>query len=145
MTDICHTTRDESNPHVLICRALTDQGLVRSGNEDAYYTYTTDRLSLICVADGMGGHENGEYASAEIIRCVRLWSQQYQHTVLQPQGQLIESFLSCIQDANASILATYNQGTSICGSTVTALLIGDGVAAVINVGDSHAYRKRKSC
>ena len=48
--------------------ALSDQGLVRKGNEDGYICNET--LQLFVVADGMGGHSAGEVASRLAIETV---------------------------------------------------------------------------
>lgn len=124
----------------MISQSLTDRGLTRVRNEDACCAIINDHLTLLCIADGMGGYENGEYASSEIIRTVRCWAAMHQNE--GTGGQILDSFLNCIQNANKTIFNTYNQGQSVCGSTIAALLVGEGVSAVINVGDSHVYRKR---
>ena len=53
--------------------SITDVGMVRQVNQD--YVYVTDRplgilQNLFVVADGMGGHQEGDYASkykAEVL------------------------------------------------------------------------------
>jgi serine/threonine protein phosphatase PrpC len=48
---------------------LTDVGVVRVSNEDNFLIDKS--LSLIMIADGMGGHEAGEVASKEVLLAVR--------------------------------------------------------------------------
>lgn len=48
---------------------LSDTGPVRSKNEDRYLA--DEALGLLCVADGMGGHPEGEMASAAALELLR--------------------------------------------------------------------------
>src|ERR687898_2143200 len=48
--------------------AKTHEGRVRDHNEDSYCA--KEPQGLWAVADGMGGHEGGEWASGEIVRAL---------------------------------------------------------------------------
>lgn len=49
--------------------AASDPGPVRASNEDSFLV--DPELGLALVADGMGGHENGQYASRTVVASIR--------------------------------------------------------------------------
>lgn len=114
--------------------ALSDRGLVRPVNEDALVR--RPQIGLWAVADGMGGHAEGAWASAAVARALEAF---------QPTGELdadLERAEAAVHVANAEIWR-YGQGIGRqIGSTVTALLVGQGRYGVLWAGDSRAYRLR---
>ncbi len=107
--------------------ALSHTGKVRTNNEDAYACHP--ELGLWVVADGMGGHEAGEVASAIAINTI---TQQVR------QGRDI---VDAIQQAHADILhhAHNGHGARGMGTTVVALHAQGSRYRVAWVGDSRAY------
>lgn len=107
--------------------AATDTGLRRGNNEDSYLCLP--ELGLWIVADGMGGHEAGEVASAIVVDSIR--------------SQLLDgaSLAEAIQGAHRAVqeAAKAGIGTLGMGSTVVALLSKDDHYEVAWVGDSRAY------
>ncbi|MEP7291033.1 MAG: Stp1/IreP family PP2C-type Ser/Thr phosphatase [Chloroflexota bacterium] len=135
------------NGHLTFGQA-TDVGLVRSNNQDAAYSFfSTNRSSderpdfgLFVVADGMGGHQDGEKASALTARTV---ASQVLTTIFVPlmsgdtdnQAPITETLTSAIEKANSEVLKHVPDG----GTTVTsAVIIGD-LAYIAHVGDSRLY------
>lgn len=112
--------------------ALTHTGNVRNNNEDAFCCQPA--LGLWVVADGMGGHEAGEVASAitieTIVRKIR-------------QGK---SLSEAIQAAHHNVLngVRKGQGARGMGSTVVAMHSSDSHYQIGWVGDSRAYRWTRS-
>lgn len=128
----------------------TDVGMVRSNNQDAmlslyYASRSVDEhpdLGLFIVADGMGGHHDGEKASAIVTR--RVAHHVFTNIFLPMMGgdgkvqdrpPLTESLIEAIQSANASVLADVPDG----GTTVTAVALVGDLAYFAHVGDSRAY------
>lgn len=114
--------------------ALTHEGRVRKNNEDAYCVRAEDGLFL--VADGMGGHENGEWASAAIAAAVR--------KVKLPDDfdAAANAVADALHKANATIWAEAQSRKLQMGSTAVALFVRAGRFAVLWVGDSRAYLRR---
>jgi protein phosphatase len=107
--------------------ALTHTGNVRTNNEDAFSR--NPAMGLWVVADGMGGHEAGEVASAIAIESI---SRKIR------QGKSIED---AIQNAHHNILngARKGRGARGMGSTVVAMHSSDTRYQIAWVGDSRAY------
>lgn len=114
--------------------ALTHEGRVRTNNEDAYCVRADEGLFL--VADGMGGHENGEWASAAIADAIQAV------TLPQDFDGASQAVAEALHAANATIYAEAQGRGLQMGSTAVALLVRDGRFAVLWVGDSRAYLRR---
>lgn len=109
--------------------AATHPGLKRDNNEDCFLSDPESGLWL--VADGMGGHEAGEVASA----IVRDTIEQLAH--YSSNFSLTEA----IQTAHQTILSSAEKGVGAVGmgSTVVALLSRGKNYHIAWVGDSRAY------
>ena len=117
--------------------AFTDTGMVRQQNEDSFLA----EENLFVVADGMGGHNAGEVASALAV------------TTLKSGARLginsTEQFRELVQQANTAIYtASLDDNTqSGMGTTLTAMSIVAGVdprVLIANVGDSRTYMWRNN-
>ncbi|HET6433621.1 PP2C family serine/threonine-protein phosphatase [Dyella sp.] len=118
--------------HPYLSAGLTVTGKVRRHNEDAILV--RDDLGLWVVADGMGGHSAGDYASALIVD--RLGA-------LDRSGSVFD-FIEAIEDAlvqvNTDLIHTANvRGVDIIGSTVVLLVHHKDFMLCGWVGDSRAY------
>ena len=118
--------------------AATDTGLVRTGNEDAAYRGET----LVAVADGLGGHQAGEVASAIAISAIaELDGREF----ATPQDAR-EALVAAILKGNLAILekATRDPDFWGMGTTMTAAALAGGRwAQLAQVGDSRAYLMRE--
>ena len=117
--------------------AGTDVGRARSGNEDSYFCGRT----VFAVADGLGGHQGGEVASAAAVEpLAALDGREF----AEP-GEAAEALTAAIREGNAAILerAAGDPGLWGMGTTVTAAaLAGDHHLQLAHVGDSRAYLLR---
>jgi protein phosphatase len=115
--------------------ASTDVGMVRQQNEDSYLA----EENLYVVADGMGGHNAGEVASALAVTTLKAGARTGIDSV--------ERFRELVQQANTAIYtASLDDSTqSGMGTTLTALSIVAGEeprVLVANVGDARTYMWR---
>ncbi|MBW1729828.1 MAG: serine/threonine-protein phosphatase [Deltaproteobacteria bacterium] len=131
---------------------ITDVGLKREGNEDAYSA--DDELRFYVVADGMGGHLAGEVASRIavdlITKTFRQWSlagasSEDLFGQTDPSLSMYGNYLlSGIRLANRVIheLASSDERYQGMGTTVAALAIFPSLVIAANVGDSRIYLVR---
>ncbi len=106
----------------------TDRGKVRELNEDSF-GYNDN---LFVVADGMGGHQAGEVASAIAVE-----------TILKADlsENVITSLKRTLVAANQTIYrqAEQNKELNGMGTTVAVLYLENGLAYVTHIGDSRVY------
>ncbi len=125
---------------------LTDIGLKRASNQDAFYL-DPDRQIYI-VADGMGGHKAGDLASrTAVVRvCEYLFKRNPLINSISDTKDLIraaaERCRESIEYANHVIYQQANDDLEFTGmgTTLVMLLILSGHAIVAHVGDSRVYR-----
>jgi serine/threonine protein phosphatase PrpC len=102
-------------------------------------------FGLFVVADGMGGHEAGQDASFLAVQAMLQWVVPNIAGVNAMSDELLTALLvDGVQQAN---LAVYEHGQEIgaeMGTTLTAALVMDSKAYVVNVGDSRTYLHRES-
>ncbi len=126
---------------------MTDVGMVREHNEDATMAVEFVRQSLVgpaesylyVVADGMGGAEAGEVASAIAVEAIRNYVEDgLGRAEAQNPSQLLTAAL---EEANRKIIeyqAAHPESRGM-GSTAVSLLIVPPEGAVAWVGDSRVY------
>ena len=108
-------------------------GHVRGLNEDA--CLARPDLGIWAVADGMGGHDSGDYASALIVRELG--------RVRRPASarELLQDVDEALVRCNRALLERGREG-ELSGSTIVALLVFGANYAAIWAGDSRLYRLR---
>ncbi len=133
-------------PHAVRYYALTDVGVKRSHNQDAYAAHPAteepvwqEHGHVYVVADGMGGHAVGEKASAKAVRDIPLVFLKHV-TKEGPPAAIRRAF----RETNGAIftIGANNPEFKGLGTTGTALFIRPEGAWLGHVGDSRAYRVR---
>lgn len=122
-------------PHRFRSAALTHRGAVRKQNEDAVLDRAN--VGLWAVADGMGGHAAGDYASQAVVR--HLSSVSAFTSAFDFRRAVRTSLLA----ANQELLdKADDELLDMVGSTVVTLMVYRGHYACIWAGDSRAYHLR---
>jgi serine/threonine protein phosphatase PrpC len=139
---------------------MSHTGIVRMHrpNEDSFLYMAATRLSsqgpqttgLFLVADGMGGHACGQYASSMVVETIRSAIDADLKNPHISSDDLRSKLVQAVQDANTRLFRE-NIGTGvICGTTLTGVVLIEQpdifdqrystyIAHVINVGDSRTY------
>ena len=118
--------------------SITDTGALREMNQD-YFFASDDPVgnlpNLYIVADGMGGHKAGDYAS-------RYTTQRVVASVSRDPGEEPVSIIKeAINTANKILIeeAAEDESKQGMGTTLVVASIIDGKLYVANVGDSRLY------
>jgi serine/threonine protein phosphatase PrpC len=128
-------------------------GQVRERDEDSLVALTfsamfegrlAPALGFYAVADGLGGHEEGQVASCLAARLVAdgiarrvLLPEVMGETCLEETATALLTL--AVKEANAHIYQVRQRRGSEMGSTFTAALVRGDTAIVANVGDSRTY------
>lgn len=122
-------------------KAFTDTGRVREMNQDAFKTgFFKENGAWAVVCDGMGGVTGGQIAS-EI--CVNEVSKHIEKGYRKNMSMksVKNLLISAITAANIKVFETAEENKEYLGmgTTVVAVVVLNGFAAVAHVGDSRAY------
>ncbi len=119
------------------CVTRTHVGLRRKVNEDSLLECT--ERGLWAVADGMGGHEAGEVASAMVVEA--LAGLPITNNLEADTANAVSAMIRVNQEL--IVLARSDIHPRTIGSTVVGLIIRDGQYRCFWAGDSRAYRVRR--
>lgn len=119
---------------------LTDPGLLRTSNQDAYYLDDLGRFFV--VADGMGGHAGGQEASRLATETIYQYLDNHWDSLEAPDVMLRKAFIA----ANDAILKDqyHHPERADMGTTAVAVMFRDNDERpwCAHVGDSRLYRLR---
>ncbi|HLY32800.1 MAG TPA: protein phosphatase 2C domain-containing protein, partial [Ktedonobacterales bacterium] len=135
----------------------SDVGQSRAGsaNEDSFGVFALNiahesyiqPLSLCLVADGLGGHANGQDASRLATRVIMEYIISHiglpftapRGSAPPPDEGMAVVLREAVQAANAAIYEANQQAGADMGSTLVAALISGETAWIVNLGDSRCY------
>jgi len=123
---------------------LTVVGKVRSHNEDVIFNSldTVGPLpNLFIVADGMGGHNAGEVASAKAVEHSCAFLHDYESIAPKEPEGILNILLKATHQANREVykLSTSDSSLNGMGTTFTACCVLGEILAIAHIGDSRIY------
>ena len=119
---------------------LSDQGLVRSANQDAYHIDADGRF--VIVADGMGGHTGGEQASRVATQVIQDYLVKHWDSV-EPNSALLEGAFFHANQAIVQEQQNHPERAEM-GTTAVVVIFRKRQPWVAHIGDSRLYRLRSS-
>lgn len=126
--------------------AKSDVGRKRKNNEDAFGTFPS--LGVYCVADGMGGGDDGEIASAAAVGAVEKFVKAHllPANAAYPVESVVDGIRSAVNGASKWIFDRAKvRNLKGCGSTFVGVCLDParpGEAIALHAGDSRLYRIR---
>jgi PPM family protein phosphatase len=124
-------------------------GIQRDSNEDSLFTITTNLLSngrtdnfgLYIIADGMGGHENGELASSIAVSklSAHIMNTYFLPSISPTDHKMDITLQEMMRDGVMEAHESIKQAAMGSGTTLTAALILGDQMTIAHVGDSRAY------
>jgi len=128
--------------HVHHSAAVSDRG-ARQDNQDSFLV--EDELGLYAVADGVGGHQAGDVASAMAIQVLRDVITHWRRDPNAVKEKAWSVLHRAIESACATIhrAATNDAERAGMSTTVTAVLVDGDKAVMGHVGDSRLYLLRE--
>lgn len=130
--------------------ARTDVGRKRKNNEDSLLA--TAEHGLFVVADGVGGRNAGELASAITVNTFQKYGSKFKEALdaygqapSQAHRNAVLSLLdqAAVTSSKRVYEAAANAGRQGMTTTLVAAIVGGGAAFIVHVGDSRAYLLRQ--
>lgn len=123
----------------------SDKGNVRKNNEDSFLFETYEKLNILILADGVGGHEDGEIASSYAVNIVMKYIKSNYKLYSDYLHLLVDAFCEAnkvIYEINLEKNSEENKiSNRLMGTTLEVLLFDGDVLYFGHVGDSRIYIK----
>lgn len=127
---------------------ISECGLVKEVNQDRILIkigqINSLEFGLFVIADGMGGHSQGEVASTiAICELTNWWDSDLEKIMVESDNIFISvknSLLNCFTNINKEIYNCKNKNKKM-GTTLTVLFIYGDKYVITHIGDSRIYKK----
>lgn len=126
---------------------LSDVGRKRTINEDGAAVFKLpDGITLAVIADGMGGHRGGDFASATAIKVIGEKFMEIESSQLTDEEDWVEWLKETIFYVNRLLYdyAEANEDLKGMGTTLEVALIRGRSCLVSHIGDSRVYKIKEN-
>lgn len=135
--------------------AYSDAGTVKTVNQDSLSVKIAEaggrETAFAVICDGMGGLEQGELASATVVRAFEKWHSEElsglltQHASEQELAKALKKSWEALAFACNDRIRKYGQTHATqLGTTLTALLLAGGYFYILHIGDCRVYEFTKA-
>jgi len=114
--------------------SVSDVGKKRSVNQDSIYS--DDAQGIWVVADGMGGHREGDKASQAIVKFFK--NTEFSNILSERMLQIEKGIRELNTELQSYSISELNG--QLIGSTIVTFTVCQGVCAIIWAGDSRCYK-----
>lgn len=120
--------------------SLSDCGKKRANNQDSFSNYFHPRFSLLLLADGMGGHQDGALASSLAVEACQAYILENQE-----RRDYLQMLVEAVNRANTVVFEAGKHQDRLrrMGTTLCAALVHEDTIDYCHVGDSRIYLWQK--
>ena len=129
-----------------ITMAVSSVGNVKEVNQDYYFFEQgrTERGNIVfaILCDGMGGLQQGEFASKTVVEAFKAWGKEHLADYAQgefPDAIIRRDWTELVNRCNQYLHAYGRERGISLGTTLTVLLMTEERYYIMNIGDSRAY------
>lgn len=125
----------------------TNTGFARDNNEDNFglHAVSTCEPMLFAVADGIGGHGHGDFASRLLIRMLLAGWRELRDTIPRDRQKLAAALSYLVISSNHRIFELNEAADNSVpmGTTLAMLVVMPDFAVTLHLGDSRVYVLRE--
>lgn len=137
----CDSSKQNNDGYI---SASTNVGR-RKNNQDSYICMRHPKnkdIKILAVADGMGGHKDGEEASNFVIKKLEEYFVNMPLSSFNRTNDVCRSLRDYLNQVNRELISRNERKCSDSGTTLTLAVVLKNKTIIYNVGDSRTYKSK---